>query len=123
MTFTNGFLYTEIIHIIVFLIGLYLSIECLLSIFNYFWSLKLSKVLQYTEYRPLLSLNSILLVLCMTASLGNTVQLYMGVRNLWTQHFASLIQFLHPVPTILLIVQAIVQGMLRKVFSIVLIHA
>lgn len=107
ITFTNDFLYTEIIHIIVFVIGFYLSIECLLSILSYFGGLKLSNVQRYT---PTFSLYSIVLVLCMIASIGNAIRLFMGVRDLWTQHFALPIQVLHPLPTIFLIVQAIIQG-------------
>ena len=110
----NEFLCTEGIHIIVFLIGVFLAIECFLSILNFLFSLRLLKLRM--DWRiPELSFFSIFILVPMFSSVINAVLLFQMVRSVWTQHFAYFIQILHCVPTALLIAQTFIQG---KVYSL-----
>ena len=105
----NEFLCTEGIHVIVFLIGMFLAIECFLSILNFLFGLRLLK-LRMDWWIPKLSFYSIFILISMSFSVLNAVLLFQMVRSVWTQYFAYFIQILHCVPTALLIAQTLIQG-------------
>lgn len=112
-----NYICTTTLHICVVLIGIVIAIECFLSIVSFVASLDLfSLVRNYNRSLTILSESFLVLVLC-ALSVANAVWLFFQVRGLWTRHLVMLIQFLHAVPSFLLLTQSLLQGMLSLPLS------
>ena len=99
----------EVIHTCVFLIGVLLALECLLSTLNFIYGLKLGTLLRQSKFESF-SVYSVILIFCTLASFIHAVWLFMYVRHLWMQYFPVVLQILHCVPSLLLASQSITQG-------------
>lgn len=102
--------YTEAVHICVFLIGVFIAIECLFSVVSYMASLGFFNLVK--EYRIFLRFQakSFFVLLFSASSIANSVWLFIQVRDLWTQYLIILIQILHGIPSLLLVIQSLIQG-------------
>ena len=105
---------TTTLHTCVVLIGIFIAVECFFSNVSFVASLDLFHLVRtYNHSLTILSESFLILVLCVL-SVGNAVWLSLQVRSLWTRHFLVLIQFLHAVPSFLLLTQSLLQGMLMS---------
>lgn len=99
------FINDEVVRVCVILIGIIIAWECFCSI----WSFTFLKEWRNSDAH-VFSCQSSLLFLLSGSSVANSVWLFMQIRLHWTQHFSISMQILHGVPSILLLVQALLQG-------------
>ena len=103
-------IYTESVHIVVFMTGLFLFLECSASALSFCYNLKLWQLIRETRIKDLISWRVLTIVVLTLCSILYAVCIFMLVRSIWTCHFFVLIQFLHAFPTILLVLQSASQG-------------
>lgn len=103
-------IYTENEHIVVFMTGLFLFLECSASALSFFYHLKLWQLIRETCIKDLINWRVITIVVLTLCSVLYAAWIFLLVRSIWTCHFFILIQFLHAFPTILLVLQSASQG-------------
>lgn len=96
----------------VVMIGIFIAIECFLSIVSFVASLDLFSLVRNCRKTLTILSESFLVIVLIIFSVANAVWLFLQVRGLWIQHMLILIQILHAVPSFLLLSQSLLQGML-----------
>ena len=103
-------IYTEDIHIVVVLTGVLVFLECLASIFSFWYHLGLRDLIRVTHIKDLKDWHVPLIAILTVGSILHAAWIFMLVRRIWASNFFVLIQFLQAVPNILLVIQSITQG-------------
>lgn len=106
----EDFVYTEIMHIVVVLTGVFVFLELSASILSFWYHLGLRHLIRTTHIRDLVEWHVPIIVILTVGSILHAAWIFMLVRRIWASHFFVLIQFLQGFPNILLVIQSISQG-------------
>ena len=106
----EDFVYTEIIHIVVVLTGVFVFLELSASILSFWYHLGLRHLIRTTHIRDLVEWHVPIIVVLTVGSILHAAWIFMFVRRIWASHFFVLIQFLQGFPNIILVIQSISQG-------------
>ena len=111
------FVYTEIIHVVVVLTGVFVFLGLSASILSFWYHLRLRHLIRTTQIKDLKDWHVPIIAVLTVGSILHAVWIFMLVRRIWVSHFFILIQFLQGFPNILLVIQSISQGMCVCIYT------